>query len=293
LKYLGALIALLIAADPGVAQTSQEGAPPIPMDIPVFLVGDSRIDGAGLQPYEGVWSIGSVGKAGPLEIGEKIQAGNVSVQKLERVELDGRPVWRRTIIRKPAGSDTVLATISVYLEVETLKPLRATILQPGRQEMGFVYDWDEDAIHTLGGPSGAGVPPVMSMDLKMLEAGAHDVWMAALPYEEGFTAKIPVLMASAGAKYWAVPRVVGSETVDLGDGTQLDAWVVELDWWGIAGDSSYFPGGGRNDTAGTGGKYWILKNPPPGVGKVFRVQTEIDRNTDVVIQMQNGLGEPN
>ncbi len=126
------------------------------------------------------------------------------------------------------------------------------------------------------------------VDMGLLKGAAHEAWMAALPYEEGFTAKIPVLMASAQAKYWAVPRVVGSEIVDPGDGTELDAWVVELDWWGMGADNSYFPGGGRNDTAGTGGTYWILKDSPTGVGRVFRVRTEIDENTDVVVQMQGG-----
>lgn len=278
-------LSLLLIAPPR-ASAQEPDVPPIPMDIPVMLVGDPRIDGASLQPYEGVWSVGTVGKAGPLRPGERIRATNISLQKLERAELDGRTVWRRTVLQKETGTDAELITAIIYMELESLRPIRALAQQPGATPLGFDYDWDAFTVRTLG--AGTDAPALMTADLVMFEAAAHEIWMSALPYTEGFTAKIPALMASAEAKYWAVPRVVGSEIVDPGDGTELDAWVVELDWWGMGADNSYFPGGGRNDTAGSGGKYWILKDPPAGMGRVFRVRTEIDENTDVVVQLQGG-----
>ncbi len=258
--------------------------PPIPMDVPVLLVGDPRINGLSLEPYEGVWAVGTVGKDRQLRLGERIEATNLSQQKLERVELDGREVWRRTIIQKVAESGAELITAFMYMELVSLRPIRAMASQPSGTRIGYEYDWDDHVIRPFGAADDT--PPIMSMDLEMLEAAAHESWMAALPYRDGFSAKIPVMMASAEAKYWAVPRVVGTEEVDLGDGIDHEAWVVELDWWGIGGDTSYFPGGGRNDSGGTGGRYWILKDPPPGVGRVFRVRTEIDENTDVVVQLQ-------
>ena len=126
----------------------------------------------------------------------------------------------------------------------------------------------------------------------MLEVGAHDVWMAALPLREGFVGRIPTVFASTGTKYWAVPRVVGSEPIDLGDGKPLEAWVVELDWWGMGADNTaenHSRGGGVNDTAGPGGKYWVLKEPPAGVPPVVRVRTEVDAGTDSVVQVQKGV----
>jgi hypothetical protein len=279
-----ALAALLLAAAPLGAQ--EPDVPPIPMDVPVFLVGDPRIDGSSLQPYEVAWAVGTAGKQGPLARGERVPAGGISLQKLERAELDGRPVWRRTLVRKPAGSDVELMTAIIYMELETLRPIRAMAEQPGGSRMGFDYDWDAYVVRPLG--AGEDTPPVMTMDLTMLESGAHDVWMAALPFDDGFAAKLPVLQASTASKHWVVARVVGSEVVDPGDGSELDAWVVELDWWGMGADPSYFPGGGRNGTAGTGGKYWILKDPPPGMSRVFRVRTEINENADVIVQMQGG-----
>ncbi len=82
------------------------------------------------------------------------------------------------------------------------------------------------------------------LDIPMFEVGAHDVWMSALPLKEGFVGRLPVVMSATGAKYWAVPRVVGTEKIDLGDGVGRKAWVVELDWWGMgaANDGRHYPG---------------------------------------------------
>lgn len=125
----------------------------------------------------------------------------------------------------------------------------------------------------------------------MLEVGAHDVWMSALPLRDGFTARLPAYFGATGTKYWAVPRVVGSEAVDLGDGVARQAWMVELDWWGMGADNTsdnHSLGGGANGTGGTGGKYWVLKEPVAGLPRVVRVRTEIDAETDSVIQLQGG-----
>ena len=87
-----------------------------------------------------------------------------------------------------------------------------------------------------------------------------------------------------------MPRVVGTEEMDLGDGILRPAWVVEMDWWGMGADHATFtPGGGANGTAGTGGKYWVLKDPPEGVPAVARIQTEVDSSTDTVYQVQDGI----
>lgn len=75
--------------------------------------------------------------------------------------------------------------------------------------------------------------------------------------------------------------------MDLGDGSRHDAWVVELDWWGMGKDQNDFsPGGGVNGTAGSGGKYWVLKNPPDGVPPVVLISTEVAETVDQVMQLQ-------
>jgi hypothetical protein len=89
--------------------------------------------------------------------------------------------------------------------------------------------------------------------------------------------------------YWAVPRVVGSEKIDLGDGSPREAWVVELDWWGMGPSNTaenFSPGGGANGTGGTGGEYWVLNEAPANIPAVVRVRTEVNPEADSVIQLQ-------
>jgi hypothetical protein len=262
-----------------------QARPSVPSDVHVCTVGDPRIAGAALQPYSGTWTVGSVAKDRRLRKGDIIRDGNISEQQLERIEVDGRATWRRTIVRRLARGGAALLTAKVELDLATLAPLRAEVRTADGEPQGFLYDWHDYTIRRLDDEGG---PPLLSLDAVMLEAAAHDVWMAALAYAEGFTCRLPVVMASTGATYWVVPRVIDDEEVDLGDGTELDAWVVSLDWWGTDADSAYLPGVGRGPSAGTGGTYWILKRPPPGVGRVFRVRTEIDATTDVIVQWQAG-----
>ncbi len=282
-------LCLLAGLGPPSATTGQEdGPPPIPVGIPVLLVGDPRIDGTRLEPYAGAWRVFTLGKGASATDPASARSRGVSLQSLQRDELDGRPVWRRTVVRRSADGEELMSA-TVWLDVATLRPLRAAARQPDGTEIGFVYDWEDYAIRAIGSEEEA--PPIVTLDLAMLEAAAHDVWMAALTYEDGFTARIPVIMASSGAKHWAVPRVVGTEPVELGDGRRLEAWVVSLDWWGMGGDSSYFPGVRPDGSVGSGGKYWILKDPPRGLGRVFRVRTEITPDADVVLEMGRGASQ--
>jgi hypothetical protein len=50
-----------------------------------------------------------------------------------------------------------------------------------------------------------------------------------------------------------------------------------------------FTAGGRaNGSAGPGGKYWVLKAASEGVPPVVRIRTEVDNQSDMVNQMQDG-----
>ena len=53
-----------------------------------------------------------------------------------------------------------------------------------------------------------------------------------------------------------------------------------------ADHETFTSGGGPNGSAGAGGKYWVLADPRPGVPRVVRIQTEVDANTDSVVQIQ-------
>ncbi len=274
---IGLALALAIVALPLAAETP----PPLPRDAPTLMLGTTAFDGAAISEHHVTFAMGRAAKTGPLSLGEKIAAGALQESVLEKVETDRGTVLRRTSRIRRAGSDQVLAEASIELDPHTLRPLFSKTVQGG-QESTVEYDWESFTIRRSSGDE-------VSLDLEMLEVGAHDVWMAALPLTHGFTARLPAVFASTGTKYWAVPRVVGSEKVDVGDGVARDAWVVELDWWGMGAANTadnYSPGGGANDTGGTGGKYWVLDQPVAGQPSVVRVRTQVDDQTDSVIQLQ-------
>ena len=278
------ILFLLCLASP---MLGADAPPPLPTSAPVLLLGAPGLNGDSLGGHHATLAMGRAGKDGPLATGEKITAGALQETVLERVDTAEGQILRRTVrVRRP-GNDQVLMEAAIDMDPSTLRPLSARTVQGGAVTT-IDYDWDTFTLRTTPAAEGD-EPNDISLDLEMLEVGAHDVWMAALPLRDGFRARLPAVFAATGTKYWAVPRVVGSEAVDIGVGSPRDAWVVELDWWGMGAANTaenFSPGGGANGSGGSGGKYWVLKEPVAGVPSVVRVRTEIDAQTDSVIQLQ-------
>jgi len=234
------------------------------------------------MPYsEARFAMGRSDKSAPPRPSEPVEAAAYQMLSLVEDRVDGRDVWVRSFeIVLPTGETA--AQGSIVLDRSTLAPISASVEQGGSKTTRR-YDWDRYVVEETG-PDGDGAAE--SMDLSVLEAAAHETWMAAIPWEEGLRVMLPTILAGGGGKWWAVPHVVGSEAIDLGDGVDRMAWVVELDWWGMGKDHQTFtPGGRTNGTAGPGGKYWVVQDPPPGTPPVVRVLTEANEEVDQVIQL--------
>lgn len=264
----------------GAGSGSAQGVPPIPTDVPVWMVGHASIDGRRLAEYDSVtFAMGGTDKEGPLGTGERIEARATQTMSLKPEERDGRAVWVRKVETRLANDGTVVAQAEIVLDRRTLLPLNSSV-QQGGGSMSFDYDWTTYDVRSEGADPEA-------LDMKVLEAGAHETWIAAIPWADGMRVMIPTILAGGGGKWWAVPSVTGSEDVDLGDGVRRATWVVEMDWWGMGADEAVFtPGGGANGSAGAGGKYWVLKEPLAGMPTVVRIQTEQDASVDRVTQIQ-------
>ncbi len=285
---LGSWLLILCALAPSIS-TAQSAPPPMPNDVPVLLPGDALLDASRLLPYEDArFALGRVGKEGPLEPGQTIDARAYQTQSLERREVDGREVLVRSFVTTRADTGEEVARGEIYLDARSLLPLKSEVVRQG-QTTTTEYDWDDFVIRSTSAATNS-APAEERIDIPVFEAATHETWMAALPWREGFSARIPTILAGGGGKWWAVPRVVGTESMDLGDAVQRDAWVVELDWRGMGKDHGLFTaGGGANETAGPGGKYWVLKEASEGVPLVVRIRTEVDSQSDMVNQMQDGV----
>jgi len=291
--FVSAIFTAGIAAGAGpVGVVAQDSPPPLPSDVPVLLVGSDHLDGSRLHPYEDVrLAMGRAGKAGPLGLGETIDARAITVQSLRREQRDGDEVWVRSFsIQSPADGQE-FASGEIVLDLTTLTPISSHVSNQGNTT-DSEYDWNAYVVRQGSPDLERDEWTSESLDLRSVEAAAHETWLAALPLELGYRVMIPAILAGGGGKWWTVPHVVGSEEVDIGDGVSRSAWVVEIDWWGMgAGHSSYTPGGGINGSGGTGGKYWVLKEAVPGLPLVVRIRTEMDADNDSVIQLQAETGE--
>ncbi|MDA8020649.1 MAG: hypothetical protein MPN21_24690 [Thermoanaerobaculia bacterium] len=274
-----AVLLTLLAAGLGLAPATAE-TPPIPPTAPVLLPGQGAFENGVLMEHEVFWAMGRAGQHEDLAAPGAWQQTSV-----RRMESDGREVLRRVHeVRRP-DSDAVLMRASIDLDPDTLLPLVATTSRGG-DSTRVEYDWSRHVVRTYPGSEGAEFGEV-SLDLAMFEVGAHDLWIAVLPLREGFTARLPTYFASSGTKYWAVPRVVGSERVQVG-GSSYDAWVVEVDWWGMgaANTEANFSSGGGDGVAGAGGKYWVLKRTVADLPRVVRIRTSIGSGQDSVLEVR-------
>lgn len=273
--------AVLVASHGMAADLTAQAAPGLPTDVTVWMVGNPSIDGHVLAGYTDVeFSIGGTDKNGPLETGERVDVQALQLQSLRAEERQGRAVWVRSFETRRAGDSAPRARGEIVLDRRTLAPLSSRI-ERGGSVTTFEYDWTRFEIRSSTG----GEPE--SVDMRVLEAAAHETWVGAIDWSVGQRVMIPTILAGGGGKWWAVPRVTGSEDLDVGDGVRRSAWTIELDWWGMGRDEAMFtPGGGPNGSAGAGGKYWVLKDPVPGLPRVVRIQTEQDANVDRVIQIQ-------
>ncbi len=286
--FAAALVALCAGGFSTAPLVGQDAVPPIPSDVPIRLVGHPSLDGSALAPYAGVrFAMGRVDKSGPASPAKPIDAVAYQTLTLRADRWEDRDVWIRSFEMARATGE-VLGRGEIVLDRRTLAPLEATVERGGTEQV-LEYDWDRHEVRQVSPPPESEAVSER-LDLQALEAATHETWMAAIPWSEGLRVMIPTILAGGGGKWWAVPRVVGSEMVDVGDGVQRSAWVIDIDWWGMGPDHTMFTPGGRPDgTAGPGGKYWVLRDPPAGMPPVVRVQTEVDGTTDQVIQMQDGM----
>jgi hypothetical protein len=288
--FVATLMALCAVGVSRAPLFGQDAVPHLPSDVPIRLVGHPGLDGSALAPYRGVrFAMGRVDKSRPATPAKPIDAVAYQTLTLRADRLGDREVWIRSVETARATGE-VLGRGEIVLDRRTLAPVRATVERGGTEQV-LEYDWDLHEVRQVSPPP---EPDAGSerLDLKALEAATHETWMAVIPWSEGLRVMIPTILAGGGGKWWAVPHVVGSDMVDVGDGVERSAWVIDVDWWGMGADHATFTPGGRPDgTAGPGGKYWVLRDPPPGMPPVVRVQTEVDGSTVQVIQMQDGVPE--
>lgn len=258
---LGAALSVFAQAGGGFASTGAEfETATSEYSVPV---GSPAINAADIRPYHAIWN------NGPGIIEERLTEADDG--HLQHVQRGYAPLSRETI-DEVAAEDPYLAVIetrllsaatlaSAYMRREVLRalpdPAAHRIIEVAADEEGYA-----GLATTAGG----------MIESWQLRTGypSFDGWIAgltiaALPLDTGYTASLPTVTHLFRGSHSLTVTVTGQAMVTVGNGDQINCWMVEAHWLDHASGDVYEPG-----PEGDGGTYYIAVNPGGGVPYVVQ-----------------------
>ena len=220
-------------------------------------IGAAAVETSRLQPYLARWTQETTDEDGNWVINGSFE---------ERLEIDQKGHWRHTQIlrRKAAG---VVVTGLRTLDHKTLQPLRFerhVENAPQGAPVGFVVTYGRHGYEReITAADGTVTSLKRDLDLPMFDGSIAGLVIAALPLEDGYYASLPTVIPALKATYWLEARVVGQKTFTAADGSQVETWEVNAEWYNIDAKDVY-PGGRDH----SGGAYYIAMKPGAGVPHV-------------------------
>ena len=222
-----------------------------------MTVGDGRIDGHMLEPYRFTWRQCSV------QDGQWQDQGAL----VEELVVIGEHVLRhRQTVRQPGG---VVTRSDTYFDRSSLAPLR---METEASSDGARLAYAERVLGEDGyvgsasrGDETSGLSGIISST--MLHGGALGLPLATMAYQDepiGF----PASMAGFDATYDVVAEWVGREMLQS-EGGPVEAWLIDVEWRHRESGDVYPPG-----PDASGGRYWVVSDPPEGFPYVPRYKTD-------------------
>jgi hypothetical protein len=210
----GAVIGLILAAlsPPGGAQSTQA------ISLPV---GDARVDGSRLVPYDNAWLMSAHFKDG------RVADQGVWTDMVRAQTVQGRKTLTRTQgLTYLNGQQSV--TINTF-DAATLEPIASE--QRGRLGRLIKRSFSGTHIETRTTPPGGGPEQVSSADLPTkvfdFNGGMYGLMFAVQPLSVGMTGTLPSVNDATNDYDIVAFAVVRREKVRAGGTGLIDAWVVE------------------------------------------------------------------
>lgn len=220
-------------------------------------VGDGQIDGAKLKPYRLVWQQCS------LQDGAWQNQGKLT----EELVLIGDDTLRhRQLSTQPDG---VIGQSTVYFRRASFAPLRMEVDATKEGETLF----HAERVLNSGGYTGVVVRGDNTRTLQgtissnMLHGGAMGLPLATMR-EQDTPIEFPASMIGFDGSYDVVAQWSGKETLEF-EGRKIEASLVDVEWHHRESGDVYPPG-----PDASGGRYWIVPNPPAGFPYVPRYKTD-------------------
>ncbi|MEM8817618.1 MAG: hypothetical protein AAGE85_17495 [Pseudomonadota bacterium] len=241
-----ALRALILLAVVPVSQADTE-----------MTMGDGMIQGNKLKPYELSW------RQCALQEQKWVSQGTVT----ERLEAIGNGVVRHSQSTK--RPDGMVSRANTYFDRASFAPLRidVSISKDGETLASQRRLLGEDGytgVATRGEDSQA---LQGRASRRMMHGAVMGLPLATIDYQPEpvrFTAS----MVSFDGTYDVIATWVGKETLDVGD-LSVDSWLIDVEWHHRESGDVYPPG-----PDASGGRYWVVQDPPDGVPYVPRYKTD-------------------
>lgn len=219
----------------------------------------SDIDGRKLKAYDLTW------QQCALQDGEWQNQGTMQ-ESLTRI---GEVLFRhRQTSNRPDGGKAVS---TIYLVPQSFSPLRMEVdhyLPDGTVAGGAEFDFNATGYsgRKIRGDEQKQVSGALTS--AMLPGGALGLPLASLGWQEqpvSFLAS----MVGFDASYEVTASWVGKEQLQTVDGQSVEAWLVDIEWKHRELGDIYPPG-----PDGSGGRFWLVTNPPQGFPYVPRYKTD-------------------
>lgn len=225
-------------------------------------VGDGQIDGRSIEPYGYVWRQCSFSE------GVWGDGGTVT----ERATESRDDVREHLVVEQETHMPNGVRVVSItHFDRVTLAPLRVATDAAGPDGQPLAnsrYVLGPDGYHGEkhhGDASQSVSGPVSSREYHGMNLGLA---LATLDLSDGMSVELPVSMLSMDATYKAIATVNGSESLVVA-GRRVQAWLVDVEWRHLGIGDVYPPG-----PDASGGRYWIVTDPPTGVPHVLRYKTD-------------------
>lgn len=227
-----------------------------------IVMGDGQVDGNKIEPYEFTWRQCS------LQDNKWIDGGSIT-EKATVVNDDGNVTLRHEqTTRRPDGIRSVAIT---WFDRESLAPLKMKTTH---------YDPDGNTLAesqfrlTENGYQGSKMKGGQSQDVSgdvssmQYHGVAFGLPFATLDLPDDLPVELPASMISFDATYRVIATLGGKERLAF-NGKVVDAWYVDVEWHHLGLGDIYPPG-----PDASGGRYWIVNDPPEGVPYVPRYKTD-------------------
>ena len=220
-------------------------------------VGDGLIRGDRLEPYELTWRQCAIGEEG------WVSQGTVT----ERLDIIGNGVVRhRQSTMRPDG---IVSRAETFLDHVSFAPLRidAHVSKDGETVAARTLIFNDDGytgVATRGDQSKllAGLA-----SRKMIHGAVMGLPLATIDYQEE-PVRFAASMVSFDGTYDVTATWNGKETLEIGE-SNVEAWLIDVEWHHRESGDVYPPG-----PNGSGGRYWIVREPTEGVPHVLRYKTD-------------------